>query len=295
MNLNEIHTAQAARFLSFFKGRTTRSVSEGDAAKANFAGDYLSDEERIYNKSDVEAILGAYHTQMMAFLREQLENSANLSAVYTCQLFAQAEQAGMSLQVDDISFVEDQSRLNQLSGLAALQGAPPLAPKPKATLPTLGSGGGGTADPAMLQELSDVKEDNRQMKDRYQLMQTELSGLLRERSTLNGELEKVKSNFKQLLTKMHETNPDSAASQNVAEIERALLETQATLSVKAAECDSMRKDLTQRLGDSSQFRDLKAIVKRKSDEIKELKALLTAHGFQLPASNEGVELQADSD
>eukprot|EP00448_Togula_jolla_P039204 CAMPEP_0170625412 /NCGR_PEP_ID=MMETSP0224-20130122/30742_1 /TAXON_ID=285029 /ORGANISM="Togula jolla, Strain CCCM 725" /LENGTH=293 /DNA_ID=CAMNT_0010951979 /DNA_START=3 /DNA_END=884 /DNA_ORIENTATION=- len=293
MDLNEIHSAQAARFLSFFKGKATAAVSEGDAAKANFASDYLSDEERIYNKNDVEGILGAYHTQMTAFFREHLENSANLSAVYICQLFAQAEQAGMSLQLDDISFVEDQSRLNQLSGLAALHGAPPLAPKPKATLPTLGSG--GTADPAILQELQDVKEDNRQMKDRYQLMQTELSGLLKERSTLNGELEKVKSNFKQLLTKTHESNPEGAASQNAAEIERVLLETQASLDQKNAECDSMRKDLSQRLGDSSQFRDLKAIVKRKSDEIKELKALLAAHGFALPASDEGVELQADSD
>merc|ERR1711862_157916 len=127
-------------------------------------------------------------------------------------------------------------------------------------------------------------------KDRYTGMQTEMSGLLKERSSLAAELEKVKANFKELLTR----SPDSAGSANAVEIERDLNETRLMLDSKNAECDMMKQDLTKRLGDTAQFRDLKALVKKKSDENKELKRLLIQHGL-LAQSNEGIELQADSD
>merc|ERR1711862_1039347 len=132
-------------------------------------------------------------------------------------------------------------------------------------------------------------------KDRYTGMQTEMSGLLKERSSLAAELEKVKANFKEMLTR----SPDNAGSANAVEIERALNETRMMLDSKNSECDAMRQDLNKRLGDSSQFRDLKALVKKKSDENKQLKLLLAQHGLAVPAAAEptggGIELQADSD
>merc|ERR1712086_133685 len=91
------------------------------------------------------------------------------------------------------------------------------------------------------------------MRQRYQQMQEEVSKLLTERSSLSQELEKVNFNFAQVVEQMQQMSPDAANSVNVVEVQNSLAHTQAHLEAKQSECDQMRQDLSQRLGDSSRF------------------------------------------
>merc|ERR1719265_1219119 len=125
-------------------------------------------------------------------------------------------------------------------------------------MPLSPAGNTAGSDPAMVAQLQEAQEESRQMKDRYQLMQSEVSELLKERSTLSAELEKVKTNFTHLRMRMAETSTDATSNAHVAEIERSLHDTQTSLQSKSAECEAMRQDLARRLGDSTQFRELKA-------------------------------------
>jgi len=292
MDLNDVHKAQIQRFAQFFKGKRDKLCEECDATFGDYVSDRLSDDGAIFNRDDTEGLLAAYHQQVMAHIREGLETSTNLSAVYVTQLMSQAEQMGQYLQVEDISLVEDQSRLGQISSLAALQGAPPPVPKPRAPLPQLGATSNAGTDPVVLQELQDLRLANQQMTDRYQNMQTELSSLLKERSGLSNELEKMRANFAGMMA----SNPGLAGGADVAELEHSLNGTKAALDVKAQECEALRQDMNSRLGESTQFRDLKGIVKKKTDEIKNLKAVMVQYGIQPPEPEGGcIELAADSD
>mmetsp|Transcript_56681 Transcript_56681/g.181969 ORF Transcript_56681/g.181969 Transcript_56681/m.181969 type:complete len:290 (-) Transcript_56681:66-935(-) len=289
MNLNDMHKAQVSRYASFFKGKRERVLADRENEKSDFMTDRLSEESAIFNCADVQLLMETYHSQVMACLKEELEKTVNLSAVFLSQLLAQAEASGVCLQVEDISAIEDQNRVGEVAALSAMS-APPLAPKPRNSLTAI-SGAGGS-DPAVLQELQDLKEEHRTMKDRNMQMQSEMSTVLRERSTLATELEQVKANFRQHITKAHEGGADAG----LAEYERQLAQAKAQQDQKQAELDALRKDLNQRLGDSAQFRDLKNIVKKKTTENKDLKQRLAAAGLALPDDGgEGIELAADSD
>merc|ERR1719329_2033905 len=103
-----------------------------------------------------------------------------------------------------------------------------------------------------------------------------------ERNRIQGELEQVKENFKKLRT----SGRDGGAN----------LALQSALDAKTKELDEMQKDMQKKLGESSQFRDLKAMMKKKTDEVKELRRAMQKGGLALPGDkDEGVELEAEDD
>eukprot|EP00928_Gymnodinium_smaydae_P052924 TRINITY_DN37045_c0_g1_i1.p2 TRINITY_DN37045_c0_g1~~TRINITY_DN37045_c0_g1_i1.p2 ORF type:complete len:316 (-),score=103.69 TRINITY_DN37045_c0_g1_i1:240-1124(-) len=294
MDLNDAHKAQLTRFVQFFKGKRDRTLIDREAEKEDFKSDRMPDDGQIFTKPEAESLLETYHQQMMGQHREDLEKTTNLAAVYVSQLFAQAENVGMDMYLDDISMIEDQSRLGQVSLLAALQDAPPLVPKPRAALPSLAAGGAANVDPAVFRQLQEMEEANRQMTERYQLMQAEVATLLKERTALSAENEEVKVQLNALLQRMHQTNENEGAI--ASQIEHQLAETNARLQAQKQECDNMRYDLNQRLNESSQFRELKALLKKKSDQNKMLRQHMAAHGIPEPQVDEGhIELTADDD
>mmetsp|Transcript_22512 Transcript_22512/g.46699 ORF Transcript_22512/g.46699 Transcript_22512/m.46699 type:complete len:282 (+) Transcript_22512:1-846(+) len=281
MDLNDIHTAQISRFTTFCKGKRDAMLMEQEGQKDDFLSDRLIDDSAIYNSADVRGLLEAYHTQVMGRFRDDLEKTVNLSGVFTAQLLSQAQQHGVSLQVEDISIIEDQSRTAQIGALPAMS-APTLAPKPRTTLSAV-EGGGGVSDPAVLQQLQDIKAENQMMRDRNQQLQTEMSAVLRERSMLSSELEQVRGSVQ------------GGGIADAGECARQLAETKALLDQKNFEVDTLKKESAQQLSESTQFRELKSILKKKSAENREMRQQMMAAGIAPPDDGQGIELQADSD
>lgn len=301
--LNEVHKAQIQRFVTFFKGKRERLLSDRESEKEEFKTDRL-DDGAIFNAHDVVDLIDTYHATIIGSIREELENVINLSAVYISQIFAQAEtQFGALLDGADVCMIEDQNSVGAITALVQSGAAPaPLTKRVTGLAPIDPSAGSsGTADIAMATELQDLKEENRQLSERYLMMQKETSALLQERSTLSAELDQVKANFQTLRAHMHALNPEcsnngTVIGANAEDIGRQLDNTKATLDLRTAERDQMTKELNKRLGDSSQFKELKAIVKKKSDEVKVLKRYLAENGLALPSTAAGgVDLAPDDD
>lgn len=284
MSLNEANKALVNKFTTFIRGKRERLLADCGLEEEEFKSDRLSDDGAIYNQGDVHEMLDAYHAQITGIVRDRVEALTNLSAVYISQMLLEAEQLGATLEPTDISLLDDQLNSEALGAMLA-RGAAPQPPVKKAPLPTIQA---AAPDPALAQKNQELEETNMQLNERYRAMQMQVSELLKERSSLSGELEKVKANFQVLM----QTSPESATSR---EIENSLTETQALLDAKKAENDQMRKELNQRLGDSWQFKELKAIVKKKSEEVKQLRATLASAGIPVPGAGGGVELTADDD
>lgn len=286
MQLGEAHQAQIATFVQFYRGETARFCADKDKGLLEYIGDRLPDDQAIYNTDTVKMVLNEYHQILMQPVREEGERTSNRSSVYISQLMYQAEQAGFSLAAADIQACDNPQMAAQVIAMAQ-QGARGALPAARPGLAPIGGTTG--ADPATLQALQDAQEQNRQKDDRITTLQMEMTGLLKERSTMSGELEKMRENIRGMRSRMQD-DPQAA------QLDRQMQETKAQLDSKDAECDRMRQDLQRRLGDSAQFRDLKSMMKKKSDEVKELKRMLIQHGIQPPGSmSGGVELDADSD
>lgn len=284
MELHDVHKAQIARYTSWFANKRSRAVQDRDSELEDFKSDRLVDEAAVYNHADVMALLGSYHQQVMAPFREELEQEVNLSANFIAHLLAQAEASGVYLQVEDISVIEDQSRVGQLGSLAAMT-APPLAPKPRQMLESVNPGGAAD-NVALLQELQEAKTEKQLLTERCSRIEVELTNLTRERSSLSAEVTR--------LQEASVSGVDQTAA-HAAEYARQLAETRQAYESKFAECQQLSGQLTQRLGDSVQFKQLKDIVKQKSSEVRDLKQRLVAAGLMPQEEGGCVELEADSD
>lgn len=275
MELTDAHKAQVAKFISYFKGKRERLISDRESEKNEFKSDRLSDDGAIFNKMDVEDLLDTYHAQIVGCVREALEEFINLSAVFLSQVLVQAQQSDLTLDGADLSAIEDHNRVDQIATLV-MQGMAPQAPvaAKRTSLPTLAASPqpvGPSNDPALLQKVAELEVSNQQFRERYQLMQSQVAELLKERSTLTSELEKI--------------GGEAAAAAAAATAARGA----------AAAAAAAAPAVPERIGDSSQFKELKAIVKKKSDEVKELRKRLVAAGLPLPGDDGGVDLAPDDD
>jgi len=290
MDLSEGHKNQLARYVHFFKGKRERLLTDRNTDKSEFISDRV-DSDQVYNGRDVEELIEQYHAQLMGSIRQEMVQIIDFTAVYASQLMATAQQYGMSLEGVDISVVEDRSRVAALHTLEGNISAPLAAQRPQlAALQPIGG-----PDLATQQKLQDLQEENRQMLARYQKMQSESATLLQERSTLASELEKVKTNFDVFRQQVNASGLDSSSSANVNAIEASLADTKTLLDAKQSEVARMSQELQGRLGDSSQFKELKAIVKKKSDEVKMLRRAMQEAGMAIPYVQGGIELTADDD
>jgi len=145
----------------------------------------------------------------------------------------------------------------------------------------------------MLQKVQDAEEQTRVMTERYQMMQGQVTSLLQERSTLSAELDTVRGNFTQLRTQMAATGADATSQQQAAEMEAKVYQSQTAMHAKSQELDAMRREMETRLADSSQFKQLKNIIKEKNGQIKTLRSQLQSLGYAVDTG--GAELNADSD
>lgn len=290
MDLNESHKHQLQRYQHFFKGKRERLLKDRDADNREFIGDRI-DNDAVYNGKEVEDLLQQYHAQLIGALRQELAQIIDFTAVYTSQILSQAQQYGMTLDGVDINMVEDQNRVNALHAMDSSI-APPM-PAQRPTLAALQPT--GAPDLLMTQKMQDLEEENRQLQARYQKMQSESTTLLHERSGLQAELEKIKTNFDVFRQQVNQAGLDSSSSANVQEIEASLASSHNALQARNAEIARMKQEQEARIADSSQFRELKAIVKKKSDEVKLLRRAMQQHGLPLPQAEGGVELVADDD
>lgn len=250
MELNPNNKAQVSRYVAFFKGKRERALVDRDTEKQEFVMDRLADDEAIFNKTDVEDMIEAYHAVMVGSTRETLEEFINLSAVHFAQGLAIAESAGLAMEGSDVASI-DQLGPSTLAGMVSAGHAPMGAAPARAAgpLPSL------PVDAVSPQKVQELEEANRQMRERYQAMQVQVSQLLQERSVMQADLERA--------------------------------------AAGAAVAPPPAAPVAERFSDSQQFKELKNILKKKTDEVKNLRQFVVASGLELPNTSGGIELTAD--
>jgi len=296
MELHDLHRQQIARYTSWFAGRRSKASGLRDAELEDFCSDRLSDEAAIFNNEDVLSLLNDYHAQVMGRFREDMDKTVNLSAAYAIQLLQQAEAHNVILQVEDVSTIEDQNKLDQVSCLSAM-GAPSLVGR-RSTLQSMepSTNMHSQADTVALmqqiQELSaqcqELGAEKQRMVDRNTRVEMELTNMSRENSQMSADLRNLRD---------EQSLGAYTANANLDQYALQLQELRREFDSKNHENEALRSEMGQRLAESAQFKQLKSIVKQKSEEVKDLKHRLMAAGLMLPEADPGqhFELTADSD
>merc|ERR1711990_1424077 len=93
----------------------------------------------------------------------------------------------------------------------------------------------------------------------YQQMQKQVSDLLKERSMLTDELEGVKATFLGLKDQLQMGQVGATESMEIA-----LMNARAQLDQRTNELEVLSNDLNKRVGDSSQFKEMRSIIRRRT-------------------------------
>lgn len=257
--LSDFNKAQVQRYVSYFKGKRERLIAERESEKAEFKSDRLSDDQAILTAADASDLLDSYHAQVVGTIREALEGYVNLSAVYVAQILHRAEQSGVAFE-GDLSSIEDQHRLAEIANLVTLGFVPPPLAKRAAGLAALGAPAAAPTSPAgPPPPPPDFAAAGR-------LQELESENLM-----------------------LHERYQQMQAQVTQLAQERS------SLASQLEQVSGVPVELPERLGDSSQFKELKAIVKKKTDEVKLLRSYIMSAGLQVPGTEGGFDLAPEDD
>jgi len=270
--LGENHRSQVSRFVSFFKGKRDRFSTLLHERRDDTKGDRLNDD--IYPHVDVEQHMDVLAEALHELGKDELQKTAQISAAYVVELMAQAEQNGVELGVD-ISIVEDESKLQGVTDLSLATGAKAPVLK-KQVLSAIGQ---ETSDVNTLQQVGDLREENRILQERNVGMQKQLNQLFSERQQAWDELDTVKIDFltykRDIDERLQAANIGHAGY--AGQLSSELNEAHSQLQVKKDEIQLLQSDMTRHINDTTQFKDLKNIVAKKNGIIKDLRGRLSKY------------------
>lgn len=249
--LNDAHKAQVQRFLAFFKGKRDRLLVDRESEKDDFKNDRLPSDDAVFNKTDVEDLLDTYHAQIVGGIREALEEFINVSAVYVSQVFLAAEQSSLIINAGDVSSIENQNTVADITSMVTTGKAPKPAVKrnvssvlqkmfQKAPKPAVKA---AANDPVLVQKIQELEQENVQLHERLQLLEAQ-------RAVLSDQL--------------------ATAGSPVAAPERFN-------------------------SNSTQLKELEAILNKKTSEIELLRDVLTTNGISLPGTSGFLDLATEED
>jgi len=308
--LTPSHADALVRYVKFLRTKRDQCVAEV-AAEFKELRELRLFEEKSYATDEVEAMLDGLLATVRLRIKTDLQQSMHSTVLLMKQLVEQAEKSGLSLQAD-LSAIEDRKLLeavaaweNSLSGGGAvpqLKAKAMSSSRPAAALPVIGQ----VQDPKLLEQLESQKEDNHSLNDKFQKLQIQCTGILKEKTQLKAQLDALAAENKSL-SSASSTSGDSAkalqgqvarleaelAALRAAPPEPVVVTDHASVDSLKAELQSAQEraaDLSGRLEEaqqeiqarvekSKQFANMRQMLAKKNAVLKGLREQLVANGI----------------
>jgi len=245
-------------------------------------------------------------------LKRDVQSTMFSSVLLLKQAFEQAERSddGWTLSVnlpatEDLGLLEAVERWDQeVHGSSG--SAPPLlakaavesrAPKTRSLRPV-----GQTQDPRLVADLQGARDDNASLQERFQRMQVQTQQVLREKSALQAQVEAMSAaagasdEAEALRAQVASLEAELAAAQDANAAHAAHADAQGSGSdalfhelhelreshdALATQLDQAHAEMDGRLERSTQFVNLRQMLRKKSDVVRYLRDTLQDHGIRV--------------
>eukprot|EP01022_Parablepharisma_sp_SALTPOND_P026631 TRINITY_DN64514_c2_g1_i1.p3 TRINITY_DN64514_c2_g1~~TRINITY_DN64514_c2_g1_i1.p3 ORF type:complete len:300 (-),score=69.84 TRINITY_DN64514_c2_g1_i1:71-970(-) len=279
IDLTEEHKEMLMKYIKFFKIKNDHSVKEVNLAIKDIRDDKFTPFSQpfyritgdLYSRAEVEEMFNKVTSEVSKTLANELDASTRMAAVFVQMVMNEAQKAGITLQAE-VSYMENQhafqySNLNSksLEELKSFEeGYTKIAKKGEtkskagvglARLPTLQ--GGYSNDPRILMELDEVKEQNAALKEKIRKLEEKMI-----------EIAKTKGDIE--IQKQEEEKLAKAGAETAESLKDKLEE-------KEKEVVKLKKEVEERISQSTQVASMKKIIQQKNDQINDLKNRLKKH------------------
>ncbi|XP_046953361.1 leucine zipper transcription factor-like protein 1 [Lynx rufus] len=291
LGLNEHHQNEVINYMRFARSRRGLRLKTVDSCFQDLKESRLVEE--TFTVDEVSEVLSGLQAVVYSEVESELINTAHTNVLLLRQLFSQAEKWYLKLQTD-ISELENRELLEQVAEFEKAEftssNKKPILDALKPKLAPLNEGG----TELLNKEIERLQEENEKLKSRLKTIEIQATQALDEKSKLERALQDLqldqgnqkdfiktqdlndlentvaalKSEFQKTLN--DKTENQKSLEENLATAKHDLLRVQEQLSMA-------EKELDKKFQQTAAYRNMKEILTRKNDQIKDLRRRLAKY------------------
>ncbi|KAM3910807.1 leucine zipper transcription factor-like protein 1 [Leptodactylus fuscus] len=290
--LNEHHRGEVLSYMRFAQSKRLLRLKSVSSCFQDVRESRLV--EDTYTAEEVAELLSGLQAVVLSELELELINSAHTNVLLLQQLFSQAQHWHLRLHTD-ISELENRQLLEQVAELEKSQELGPSAKAPQTNKPRLVplSDGGSSSD-LLHSQIARLQEENDKLRARLRSLESQATAALDDKRSAERALKEMKSHL--------QAQQNSQASQDTAQLEDTVanlkIEFQKTLGDHTASQKNLEdnltktkhellrvneqlsmaeKELEKKFQETSAYRNMKDILTRKNEQIKDLRRKLSKY------------------
>ncbi|XP_044162392.1 LOW QUALITY PROTEIN: leucine zipper transcription factor-like protein 1 [Bufo gargarizans] len=290
--LNEHHRGEVLSYMRFAQSKRLLRLKSVASCFQDVRESRLV--EDTYTAEEVAELLSGLQAVVQSELELELINSAHTNVLLLQQLFSQAQHWHLRLHTD-ISELENRQLLEQVAELEKSQELGPSAKGPQANKPRLVplSEGGSSSD-LLHSQITRLQEENDKLRSRLRTLEGQATAALDDKRSAEQTLKDLKIQF--------QAKQNSQASQEVSHLEDTMtnlkLEFQKTLGDHTSSQKNLEENLTKtkhellrvneqltmaekeldkKFQETGAYRNMKDILTRKNEQIKDLRRRLSKY------------------
>ncbi|XP_053570462.1 leucine zipper transcription factor-like protein 1 [Bombina bombina] len=288
LGLNDHHQNEVINYMRFARSKRALMLKTVDSCFQDLKDSRLVEE--TFTVDEVSDILQGLELLVHSEVESELINTAHTNVLLLQQLFSQAEKWYLKLQMD-ISELENRELLDQVAEFERSEFTSNKKANTELIKPKLAPLNEGGSSELLNKEIARLSEENEKLKARLKTIETQATSALDEKSKIEQalkDLQKTQGGQKEtkdinslektvesLKSDFEKTLNDRSANQkyledNLISAKHELLRVQEQLSLT-------EKELEKKFQQTGAYRNMKDILTKKNDQIKDLRKRLLKH------------------
>ncbi|XP_060104888.1 leucine zipper transcription factor-like protein 1 isoform X3 [Heteronotia binoei] len=288
LGLNEHHQNEVINYMRFARSKRGLRLKTVDSCFQDLKDSRLVEE--TFTIDEVSDMLDGLQTVVHSEVESELINTAYTNVLLLRQIFSQAEKWYLKLQTD-ISELENRNLLEQVAEFEKAEFVSSnKKPNPEQVKPKLTPLHEGGSD-LLHKEIARLQEENEKLKTRLKTVEVQATSALDEKSKLERalrdlqlvqedqkidttqDISELENTVAALKCQFEKTLNDSTANQK--SLEENLVSTKHELLKVQDQLAMAEKELEKKFQQTAAYRNMKEILTKKNEQIKELRKKLS--------------------
>ncbi|KAJ7322582.1 hypothetical protein JRQ81_018869 [Phrynocephalus forsythii] len=290
LGLNDHHQNEVINYMRFARSKRGLRLKTVDSCFQDLKDSRLV--EDTYTVDEVTEILDGLQTVVHSEVESELINTTYTNVLLLRQIFSQAEKWYLKLQTD-ISELENRELLEQVAEFEKSEfTSSHKKPNPEMVKPKLSPLHDGASE-LLNKEIARLQEENEKLKTRLKTVEVQATNALDEKSKIEKtlrdlqiaqgdqklnttqEISELENSMADLKCQLEKTLQDSTSSQK--SLEENLVSTKHELLKVQDQLAMAEKELDKKFQQTAAYRNLKEILSKKNEQIKELRKKLSQY------------------
>ncbi|ESN96260.1 hypothetical protein HELRODRAFT_68387, partial [Helobdella robusta] len=292
LGINEHHENIIINYLRFSKYQKGLRLKSVDASFSDMESSRL--QEDTYTIDEVKEIIECLNTLVRADVETELIHTSHTVVLMLVQLFQQAEKWHLKLQPDISELENRQYLLEKIKQFEEKTSRGDGEPKPAARLEPMNESG---TSALLKMEIEKLNELNSKLKEKLKFMEDQAIQSKKDNSQLKSDLEdaihamiakkdqkniytsKMETHFNEFFVKFTQlvVQKSQMTSNQVSEMQSDLAKTKHQLLEVNEMLEMAEKELEKKVSQTTPFKNLKTMVQKKNEQIKELRKKLSKY------------------